>query len=196
VRYSWVRSLRFVDGPLEDLEFSADVSVDGATDERIHARSFFRSVADRDRSAVYCVRGVRAGASPVPDLEQHTLVVVREFRRVPLHASRLALVVFTARHGCGARVAAVLADFAERAVSVYQPAYVLLAHSLEQPRLSALLLAVHETAALQAGNPAAFSIDSLLPEMQPMLVVEPDWYTYCPEPRAESLSPLVSPHAV
>jgi hypothetical protein len=73
---------------------------------------------------------------------------------------------------------------------------VLLAHSLEQPRLSAMLLAVHETAALQAASPAAFSIDSLLPEMQPLLVVDPDWYTYCPEPRAETVSTLVSPHAV
>jgi hypothetical protein len=170
--------------------------VGGATDEGVHARSFFRSVSDSDRSAVYCVRGVRAGASPVPDAEHHTLVVVREFRRVPLHASTLALVVFTARPGCGARVAAILADFAERAVSVYQPAYVLLAHSLEQPRLSALLLAVNETAALQAANPAAFSIDALLPEMRPLLVVEPDWYTYCPEPRTETVSTIVSPHAV
>jgi hypothetical protein len=195
VRYTWVRSLRLGDGPLDDLDF-ADSSVDSATGEGIHARSFFRSVTDPDRGAVYCVRGVRASEPRVPDRALHTLIVVREFRRVPLHASALALMVSTARPGYGARVAAVFAEFAERAVSVYQPAYMLLAHSLEQPRICALLMAVHETAALQAASPAAFSIESLLPEVRPLLVVEPEWYMYCPGPRAESLSTLVSPHAV
>ena len=170
--------------------------MDSATGEGIHARSYFRSVDDPDRSAVYCVRGARAGAPRVPDPSQHTLIVVREFRRVPLHASALALMISTARPGCGARVAAVLAQFAERAVSSYQPAYMLLAHSLEQPRISALMLAVHESAALQAASPTAFSIEELLPEVRPLLVIEPEWYTYCPEPSAETLSTLVSPHAV
>ncbi|HEY3064686.1 MAG TPA: hypothetical protein VGL09_02790 [Methylomirabilota bacterium] len=195
MRYTWVRSLRLGDGPLDDLDFP-DSSIDSATGEGIHARSFFRGVADPDRGAVYCVRGVQAGAPRVHDPSHHTLIVVREFRRVPLHASALALMISTARPGCGARVAAVLAEFAERAVSLYQPAYMLLAHSLEQPRICVLMMAVNESAALQAASPAAFSIESLLPEMRPLLVVEPEWYAYCPEPRAETLSSLVSPHAV
>jgi len=195
VRYTWVRSLRLGDGPLDDLDFS-DSSADSASGEGIHARSIFRSVDDPDRRAVYCVRGVRAGESHVPDPSRHTLIVVREFRRVPLHASALALMISTARPGCGARVAAMLAEFAERAVSLYQPAYMLLAHSLERPRICALLMAVHESAALQAASPAAFSIESLLPEMRPLLVLEPEWYMYCSEPRAETFSSLVSPHAV
>ena len=94
---------------------------------------------------------------------EHTLVVVREFRRVPLHASALALLLLTARAGSAAPVVAALAHFVERAVSVYQPAYLLLAHSLETPRLSMLMLGVYESAALQAAGATPFSIDTLLP---------------------------------
>jgi hypothetical protein len=195
VRNAWVRSLRLADDSLEAFD-SLDPLVDDVTGEGFHARSLFRSVNDPDRFALYCVRGVGTGGTLGPDRAHHTLVVVREFRRVPLHASALALMVSTARPGYGARVAAALAHFAEHAVSLYQPAYVLLAHSLEQPRLSVLLMGVHECAALQAASPAAFSIDGLLPEVQPMLVADPEWYAYCPDPRAAAVSTLVSPHAV
>ena len=166
-------------------------------DPRVHARSRFQSVAEADRYAVYTVHDTEAW-SPADGRAagEHTLVVVREFRRVPLHASALALLLLTARAGSAAPVVAALAHFVERAVSAYQPAYLLLAHSLETPRLSVLMLGVHECAALQAAGPSAFSVDALLPELQPLLAAAPEWFSYCPEPEAESVRSLVSPFAV
>ncbi|PYM20935.1 MAG: hypothetical protein DMD81_01030 [Candidatus Rokuibacteriota bacterium] len=111
----------------------------------------------------------------------HTLIVVREFRRVPLDASTLALVVFTARPGYAAPTVAALAEFTGQAVSFYQPAYVLLARSLEDPQTVVLLTGVQDCAALEAASTSAFSIERLLPELSPMLVAEPEFYVYCPD---------------
>jgi hypothetical protein len=172
-----------------------DDSYDVADDD-VHIRSLFRSVEDPDRLALYSVRGGAAPVGRAHDPGHHTLVVVREFRRVPLHASALGLAVWTARPGCGARLAAALAHFVERAVSLYQPAYMLLAHSLEQPRLSALMMGVHECAALQAGGASAFSVDALLPEVGPLLAGNPEWYAYCRDPEVAAMPALVSPYAV
>src|SRR3989442_287212 len=136
MRPLWIRGLR--------LYRSADPTADEGglwpgDEEREplpHVRSRFRSVDDPDCFALYSVRNVplpARAAPPVPLLptEDHTLIVVREFRRVPLEASALALMIFSARIGAAARVIATLAHWAERAVSTYQPAYLLLAHSLE-----------------------------------------------------------------
>ncbi|HEU5320684.1 MAG TPA: hypothetical protein VFX28_07770 [Methylomirabilota bacterium] len=170
-------------------------ATDGDGLEALHARSRFRSLAEPERVALYSVHDGRAGAPPPRD-DEHTLVVVREFRRVPLHATTLALMVTTASRGRAAQAAATLAHFAELAVSRYQPVYLLLAHSLEDPRLNALLAGVHEYAALAAGHAAAFSVEALLPELRPLLECEPEWFAYCPEPRAEPLAAGVSPYAV
>jgi hypothetical protein len=166
-------------------------------DARIHARSRFESALEPGRYAVYTVRDTEAW-SPADDRApgEHTLVVVREFRRVPLHASALGLLLLTARAGAAAAVVAELAHFVERAVSVYQPAYLLLAHSLETPRLSVLMLGVHECAALQAAGPSAFSVDALLPEVAPLLAATPEWFTYAPDTETEPVRRLVSPYAV
>ena len=174
---------------------------DDALDERVHARSRFRSVRHPDRYAIYSVHDAdpRDWSSPLPPSGlpgEHTLIVVREFRRVPLHASALALLVCTARGGHAAPVLAALAHFVERAVSLYQPAYLLLAHSLEQPRVSTLLMGVHECAALQEASPSAFSLDALLPELSPLLSCEPEWYAYCPDVSVREESRAVSPYAV
>jgi hypothetical protein len=172
---------------------------DDLFDPRVHARSRFRSHDDPDRFAVYTVHETDAWAPSVPvsDPGDHTLIVVREFRRVPLHASALVMLLLTARPGYSAAVLAALALFVERAVSAYQPAYLLLAHSLEQPQVSALMMGVHECTALAAACPAAFSVDTLLPELETLLLLRPEWFSYCPEPAAQSLtSRLVSPYAV
>src|SRR6266478_5723358 len=111
------------------------------------------------------------------------------------HADRRARI--PARAGYSAPLLAALAHFVERAVSVYQPAYLLLAHSLEQPRISTLMMGVHECAALAAANPTAFSVEELLPELEPLLMVRPEWFGYCPELEAQTVtSSLVSPYAV
>jgi hypothetical protein len=171
--------------------------VEELLDPRIHARSRFQSVAEAGRYALYTVHDTEAwapGDGRPPG--EHTLVVVREFRRVPLHASALALLVLTARAGSAAAVVAALAHFVERAVSIYQPAYLLLAHSRETPRLSVLMLGVHECMALQSAGSAAFSVDPLLPELEPLLATAPEWFAYCPEPEAQTVTTLVSPYAV
>jgi len=181
-------------GPLDGLD-----STDDLFDARVHARSRFRSQDDPTRVAVYTVHDAEAWAPPTPvsDPGDHTLIVVREFRRVPLHASALAMLLLSARPGYSAPVLAALAHFVERAVSLYQPAYLLLAHSLEQPRISALMLGVHECAALAAACPSAFSVEALLPELEPLLMLRPEWFSYCPEPEAKTVtSSLVSPYAV
>ena len=172
---------------------------DDLFDSRIHARSRFRSQTDSTRLALYTVHDAEAWtpATLVGGPGDHTLIVVREFRRVPLHASALAMLLLTARPGYSAPVLAALAHFVERAVSVYQPAYLLLAHSLEQPRVSTLMMGVHECAALAAASPAAFSVEGLLPELEPHLLLRPEWFSYCPELEAQTLtSRLVSPYAV
>jgi len=195
----WMRGLRLFRamapaGPVEGFDGGDDLF-----DARVHARSRFRSQDDPKRLAIYTVHDAEAWAPPTPVSEpgDHTLIVVREFRRVPLHASALAMLLLTARPGYSAPVLAALAHFVERAVSLYQPAYLLLAHSLEQPRLSTLMLGVYKCAALAAANPSAFSVEALLPELEPLLMLRPEWFSYCPEPEAKTVtSSLVSPYAV
>lgn len=171
--------------------------VDELLDPRVHARSRFESVGEPGRYALYTVRDTEVWAAAEGRAPgEHTLVVVREFRRVPLHASALGLLLLTARAGSAAPVVAALAHFVERAVSIYQPAYLLLAHSLETHRLSALMLGVHECTALQAAGSTAFSVDRLLPELEPLLATAPEWFAYCPEPEAQTVTTLVSPYAV
>jgi hypothetical protein len=193
-----MRGLRLYPSLAARAEGASFESSDDLMDDRVHARSRFRSLGDPQRFALYTVHDADAWSPPTParDRGDHTLIVVREFRRVPLHASALALLLFSARPGYAAPVLAALAHFVERAVSMYQPAYLLLAHSLEQPRLSALMLGVHECTALQAARATTFSVDSLLPEVEPLLLSRPEWYAYCPEAEAETVTSLVSPYAV
>jgi hypothetical protein len=165
-------------------------------DELVHARSRFRSVDDPELFAVYTVHEV--GAPPPLEAlaaSHHTLMVAREFRRVPLDASALALAVFRARGGYVAGAIAAVAHWAERAVSLAEPAYLLVAHSIEEPRLIALLTGVHECRALLGSRSSAFSIDSLLAEASPLLTTEPEWYAYC-APQAAETPQLISPSAV
>jgi hypothetical protein len=123
--------------------------------------------------------------------------VVREFRRVPLRASALGLVIFAARLGREAQVVAALAHFAERAVSHYQPPYLLLARSREQPGIIALLTGIQASSMLETGIGTPFSVDPLLPEVTPLLVAEPELYAYSPEIETESMfASAVSPYAV
>jgi hypothetical protein len=166
-------------------------------DELVHARSRFRSVDDPELFAVYAVHEV--GATPPPEAlaaSHHTLMVVREFRRVPLDASALALAVFRARGGYVAGAIAAVAHWAERAVSLAEPAYLLVARSLEEPRLIALLTGVHECRALLSSRSSAFSIDSLLAEASPLLMTEPEWYAYCAPQAEDDTLQLISPSAV
>ena len=125
----------------------------------------------------------------------HTLMVVREFRRVPLDASALALALLRARGGYVARAIAAVAHWAERAVSMTEPAYLLVAHSLEEPGLIAVLTGVQECGALLGSRATAFSLDSLLDEVSVLLTSEPEWYAYCAPQLADTLT-AVSPSAV
>jgi hypothetical protein len=189
IRPLWMRSLRLYDTS-SDLEPAEDT----------RACSRFRSLDDPSRFAMYFVHegtGSPFGLIFDSAAEDHTLSVVREFRRVPLQATALGLVVFTARPGRTAALVAALAHFAERAVSTYQPAYLLLARSMQSASTVVLITGVHEHAALVAMQPSAFSIDVLMPEIAPLLEEEPEWYTYCREEEEELLEVgAVSRHAV
>lgn len=200
VRPLWIRDLRLYRLTEVPEDEPGWYPGDGESAPVPHARSRFRSVEDPECFALYSVRDVplagRALDPPLQPSEDHTLVVVREFRRVPLEASGLALILFTARAGAAARVIATLAHWAERAVSTYQPAYLLLAHSLEQPRVSALLTGVHERRALQWANACPFSVDLVLPEVDPLLESPPERYVYYPEEAVTTLPRAVSPYAV
>jgi hypothetical protein len=176
---------------------ACDDMTDAMLDGQVHARSRFRSVNHPDRFAVYSVheRG-DAFCGPVTPGD-HTLTTVREFRRVPLRASALGLLLFAARAGREAQVVATLAHFAERALSVFQPPYLLLARSLEQPGITVLLAGVQSSTLLDSCGASIFSVANLLPELESALVVEPEWYQYAPElVEPESVVPLISPHAV
>jgi hypothetical protein len=143
----------------------------------VRACSRFRCAAAPDRHAVYVVWD-RPRAPWVGGAVEHTLATVREFRRVPLDASGLALMVFTARPGRAAQVLATLAHWVERAVSLYQPGYVLLARSVEQPGLSVLITGVDERRALEGSWPSPFSVEPVLGELSPFLAAPPEAYRY------------------
>ena len=115
-RSVWVRVLQLYavddDGP----DPVVDQIEDSLLDVRIHARSRFRSVADPSRFALYSVHNAE-GAPGLPlSPGEHTLVAVREFRRVPLDASSLALTVFTARPGRAVPAVAALAGLDRKSV--------------------------------------------------------------------------------
>jgi hypothetical protein len=203
-RPTWIRGLRLFEGSLEAVApLTLTAELDGLGDERVHARSRFRSLDSPDRYALYSMhdtesrlpgqrRGPLAGIAP----GDHTLTVVREFRRVPLRASALALTIFTARSGAEAAVVAALAHFVERAVSTYQPTYLLLARSVEQPRITTLLTGILESLALEDANSAAFSLDALLPELRPLLSIDPEVFSYCRDGELDALAPEIAPYAV
>ena len=182
---------------VDDESDAVDVRLeDSLLDVRIHARSRFRSLTDPSRFGLYSVHNAE-GAPGLPlGPGEHTLIAVREFRRVPLDASALALTLFTARPGRAVPVVAALAHFVERAVDLYQPGYLLLAHSLEDPRTSLLLTALRDSILLGAAAPAAFNLDDVLVELTPMLAAPPECYEYCPELETATLTGAVSPYAV
>jgi hypothetical protein len=203
-RSAWLRILRLfdVDGA-PSLALRLDDSLVGP---RVHACSRFQSVDDPARHAIYSVHEADAAAVLPLGLPldgrarggdgEHRLVAVREFRRVPLDASSLALTVFTARPARAVPVVAALAHFVERAVDLYQPAYLLLAHSLDEPRISLLLTAVQDSLALASGHAAAFSLDELRSEVDAMLDVAPERYAYAPGLQPEPVTGAISPYAV
>jgi len=206
LRSVWLRVLRLYEVDDQGSDGDASRFDDSLLDARVHARSRFRSLEVDRRFAVYSVHnadgttmlplGLPLGGRPGIRHGEHTLVAVREFRRVPLDASSLALTLFTARPGKAVAVVATLAHFVERAVDVYQPGYVLLAHSLEDPRTSLLLTAVQDSLALAAAGTAAFSLSDVLGDLDSMLAESPEFYTYYPEVASEPLSGAVSPYAV
>ena len=169
-------------------------AMDFALESQVHACSRFRSVSHPDRYAVYALH--EPGEAAVPMGGDHTLIAVREFRRVPLHASALGLALFAARAGREAQVVATLAHFAERALSLYQPPYLLLARSREQPGIAVLLAGVQATSSLESAGASPFSLEQLLPEISPLLVTDPEWYAYAPHAERASRFSLVSPNAV
>lgn len=212
IRPLLMRGLRLYSAP------DSDMPLHGLDVGDVHVMSRFQSVRDPDRFALYVVRD-SPDAAPVPPEfagpertglaqagpvqagraeadDDHTLVVVREFRRVPLSASALALMVFRARPGLAAQTIATLAFWMERAVSLYQPSYLLLARSLHEPRLTMLLTGVHECTALQAARPSAFSVDQVLPSLEPLIEGEPELYLYCPRRVRHELTSLIAPGAV
>jgi hypothetical protein len=203
-RSAWLRVLRLYD--VDEAFTVTSLLDDPFLDTRVHACSRFRSLEDPARHAVYSVHeadgaallplGLPLDGRPGGRDGEHTLIAVREFRRVPLDASSLALTVFTARPGRAVPVVAALAHFVERAVDVYQPSYLLLAHSLEEPKTSLLLTAVQDTVALAAGNAAAFSLDELGHEVHAMLDAPPERYAYAPELRPAPVTGAISPYAV
>jgi len=195
-RSAWVRGLRLHRTPVDARRGTPPHQGDRLfdLDAQVHARSRFRSAEHPERYAEYTLRepGVPEAMAP----GDHTLIVVREFRRVPLHASALRLVLFAARLGREAAVVATLAHFAERALSLYQPPYLLLARSAEQPGITMLLTGIQASALLESGHATPFSVDAVLPELAPLLAVEPEIYGYAPEPDPASVAAAVSPYAV
>lgn len=196
---TWIRQLtlyREERDPLLAALMGADEPRLDLDDPGLGAWSRFRSLDHPERLALYSIRLWDSADTTEIDTsaQDHTLVVVREFRRVPLQASTLRLMLFEAQPGRAAQTAATLALFVEQAVSLYRPAYLLLARSLEHPRLGVLLTGVRESSAMLAARPAAFSLDPLLPELRPLLVCEPEWYAYCPE--RELVESGVAPWAV
>jgi hypothetical protein len=195
-RSVWVRVLQLYEIDDEGSDPALASIEDSLLDARVHARSRFRSVADHSRFALYSVHDTDGAAGLPSSPGEHTLIAVREFRRVPLDASTLGLTVFTAQPGRAVQVVAALAGFVERAVDLYQPGYLLLAHSLEQPRTSLLLAAVRDSAALSTAASSAFNLEALRAELDPLLATPLECYAHCPEAMPADLMGSVSPYAV
>lgn len=197
-RPTWTRGLTFwePDGLAEARPAGATLGTLGGTPP--HVRSRFRSRANPRRFALYSLADTSAAGSALVRVgtDDHSLMVVREFRRVPLHASSLSLALFSAQAGRAAGAVAALAHFVERAVSAWEPAYLMLAQSIEQPRVIVLLAGVHDAQALAGALPGPLSIGGLMPELASMLADEPEIFEYCRDERAAELAALVSPHAV
>jgi hypothetical protein len=187
-RSAWIRGLQLYRLAAGTEPFASADDIVGSLEGRVHARSRFRSVRHPERFAAYSVREPEYGLDDPTGPGDHQLVVVREFRRVPLQASTLGLLLFAARAGREAQVVATLAHFAERALSLYQPPYLLLARSLEQPGITVLLAGVQRDAMLDSASATAFSVEQLLPELTPLLAAEPEWYAYASDPALESLA--------
>jgi hypothetical protein len=195
-RSAWVRNLQLYEVGDDGADPATVSLVEALLDGPVHARSRFRSITDDSRFAVYSVHDAASVASGPFGLGEHTLVAVREFRRVPLDASSLGLMLFTAQPGYAVQVVAALAEFVEHAVVAYQPGYALVAHSLRAPHTSLLLTAVQDAEALGAAASAAFNLDRLLVELDPLLATAPECYAYCPEPALSPAIGAVSPYAV
>lgn len=191
-RATWMRTLLLGRGACADDDDGPGADV---LDAHVHARSRFRSLADPEAFAVYTVHGVATAAlamaarTPAP----YRLVAVREFRRVPLHAASLALMLVRARPGFASRVVGALAGFVERIVERHEPAYLLVAHCRERPDLAILLAGVDVGRRPADHAPLA---DAIRPEVGPLLTAEPDWFAYWPEPWPAAVGALVSPYAV
>jgi hypothetical protein len=194
-RSTWVRVLQLHALGDDGAEPPAAL-VDSLLEGAVHARSRFRSTVDPSRFAVYSVHKATEHRRPPLRVGEHALVAVREFRRVPLDASSLALTVFTAWPASAVQVVAALAEFVEHAVVAYQPGYALAAQSLVAPHTSLLLTAVQDARALGAAASAAFNLDRLLAELRPLLVGSPEYYAYCPGPALRPVSGSVSRYAV
>ena len=199
-RSIWTRGLTFWE-PTLDLPgdaVSLALSTEIPEGPSPYARSRFRSRTNPRRFAFYSMAEMPDPGSVLVRLgsDDHSLVVVREFRRVPLYAASLSLAVLTARPGRAAETVATLAHFVERAVSCWEPAYLMLARSDEQPCLSVLMAGVHDPRALAAGTPSTFSLVTVMPELRPMLAEEPEIFEYYRAERLEDMFALVAPRAV
>lgn len=145
-------------------------------DTHVHACARFRSLEDPERGALYAVGetgprvrpGQRAWTCRRRGHVEHALIAVREFHRVPLRASSLALTLFAARPGRAVSVVATLACFIERAVDSYRPGYLLLAYSMREPWVSMLLTSLRGT--------QGFSLEELRAEVGPLLQTPPERY--------------------
>ena len=186
---AWIRGLRLSRSVGAAEAPPSDEDVATLTLGQVHARSRFRSVRHPDRFAMYSLH--ESGPVDIQGPGDHRLVVVREFRRVPLRTTALGLVVFVARAGREAQLVAALAPFAERALSVYQPPYLLLARSLEQPGITVMLAGVQMGTMMESAAATPFSVDGLLPEITPLLAADPEWYAYSPALASDPLIPIV-----
>lgn len=199
-RSIWTRGLTFWE-PTLDLPgdaVSVALTTEVAEGPLPYARSRFRSRTNARRFALYSMAEMPDPSSVLVRLgsDDHSLAVVREFRRVPLYAASLSLAVFTARPGRAAEALAALAHFVEHAVSRWEPAYLMLARSEEQPCLSVLMAGVPDTRALAGVTSSTFRLDGLMPELGPLLTGEPEIFDYYRAERIEELVALVAPRAV
>ncbi len=195
-RPTWTRGLTLWE-PDARADARAAAALDTLEGTAPHAHSRFRSRENPRRLALYSLADTSTpGAALVRvGTEDHSLMVVREFRRVPLDASSLSLALFIARPGCAAGAVAELAHFVERAVSAWEPSYVMLAQSLDQPRVIVLLAGVHQPRALAGASAPGFNVAALPADLDPLLDEEPEIFDYCRDERAESMA-RVCPRAV
>jgi hypothetical protein len=109
----------------------------------------------------------------------HTLKMIREYRRLPLDETVLGLSALQAKRGRAADLTAALSRVVEQGIGLFSPSYLLFAHSQEVPDFHVIVVGVREVEALEGYRRFQVrqweSLAALLEDTPAWFVAHPAW---------------------